>query len=601
MGDSLGGKVGTRVAGILQRTRLDTLDRSAPMISRLVMAAQEDFFRLTGAEVAQTIGPMFAQIAEHPDAPVWLRDSGLFVARGKGQWATLLAGTATGALFGAGLLSVFTNWLQPATGALIRDSPNAPLSVPDAAAAAIRGLGWGPDLWLDAGQLGVNQDRFRTIQALQSQVLTAEYIAQLLNRELIDGNTASAMFKRAGWDADHADHFFRLRHSLVSIQDAAAMRNRNIITVDQGRAIARHNGYTDENYDQYDLLGGEPPDITALILAWRRGVITEADVDRGLIEGPLRQEWIPAVKQLQWVPLDPQELANAVNQGHMALDVATHTATFSGVKPEDFQVILDNAGIPPGPQEALDWVSRGIITEDQFTSIFLESRIKNKYVPLYLQARETILTMAEIRSLFAKGAMTQEQALHRLGMRGYSAEDAAIILAGASADKTQKTRDLTEAQTIRLYTDRLIDGQAATAMLTALGLDDGEAAFLLLIADTERSLKFLNAAVSRVHSLLIARRIDPGEASSALDRLQVAPAARDDMLRLWAIELDVSTKDLTTAEIIAATKLHVFMTGPAFRKLQGQGYSSEDALTKLKIAKLLLPDATEVDLEWPTP
>ena len=601
VGDTFGGKLGTRMADIVNRAALDRLDRSAPMFARIAMAVQEDFFKLTGREVSQTIGPLFAAIGEHPDSPKWMKDTGLFVARGKGQWATLLAGTATGTLLGGGLLSYLTDLLQPSIGALMRDSPNMPLSVADAAAAQIRGLSWGPDLWTDAGQSGIDQDRFRTIMQIQSQVLSAEYIVQLLNRGEITPSQASAMFRRAGWDADHADHFFRLRRSLISIQDAAAMQNRDILTVDQGREIARHNGYTDEDFDRFNLLGGEPPDVTSLILAWRRRIIQESDVDRALIQGPLRREWIPVIKQLQYVPLDPQELANAVNQGHMDLASATDVATQSGVRPEDFKVIIDNAGIPPGPQEALDWVSRGIITEQQFTEAFLESRIKNKYVPYYLQARRTLLTMAEVRSLFAKGAMTEDEATQRLALRGYSPDDAHIILAGAKADKTQAAKDLSQAQVMALYRDRIIDRDTIRAMLTALGYDDQEATQLIEIADTERSLKFFNAAVSKVHSQLIGHHISESEASGALDQIGVPSDARDDMIRLWHIELGVSTKDLTTAEVLAAVKAGLFLTGPAFRKLQGQGYSNEDALIKLKLAKQLAPDATEQDLQWPNP
>ena len=601
MRDGLGGKIGSRVADIVNRAALDRLDRSAGVFSRIAMSVQEDFFRLTGSELRDTMGPFYAKIAEREGAPPWLADTTKFLARGQGQWATLLAGTATGSLLGSGLLAVFTNWLQPITGELIRETPNAPLSVPDAAQATIRGLGWGPDLWEDAGQSGVNRDRFRVIEQLASTVLSWDQILQLLNRGWIDGEQARQLLKRAGWDKQHADMLIPLRVTLVSMQEAAAMWNRDIITDDEGKAIAAQNGYLHDVWDKFAALGGEPPDTTSLILAWRRGVVDEAQVDRALIQGPLRKEWIPVIKQLQFAPLDPQELANAVNQGHMELAAATAVAAQSGIRPDDFKVIIDNAGIPPGPQEALDWISRGIITEADFRTIFLESRIKNKYIDLYLKARTTILTMAEIRSLFSKGVMTQPQALERLESRGYTPEDAGIILAGAQVDKTQGTKDLSVAQVVRLYTDRLIDQPTALLLLTSHGYDETESGQILLIADTDRALKFLNATVNRIHTLLIQRRISLSEATTALDRAQVPPDARDDMLTLWQIELDVSTKDLTTAEVISATKLGVFLTGPAFTKLQGQGYSSEDALTKLKIAKLLAPAATEDALTWPSP
>ena len=600
-GDSLGGKLGTRIAAINAKTRLDTLDRAAPLVSRLVMAAQEDFFRQTGAELASTMGPFYAKIAEREGAPPWLADTTKFLAKGKGQWATLLAGTATGSLLGSGLLAVFTNWLQPVTGELIRESPNAPLSVADAAQANIRGLSWGPDLWEDAGQQGVNQDRFRVIEALASTVLTATEILELLNREQLDTGEALKLFKRAGWDLDQAERYLPLRHTLVSIQEAAAMINRDIITIDQAKTIARHNGYTEADMDKFNLLAGEPPAISDLILAWRRGIITESDVDRGIIEGPLRPEWIPVAKALQWIPLDPQELANAVNQGHMDLAKATLVATYSGLKPDDFKVVIDNAGIPPGPQEALDWISRGIINEDDFRTIFLESRIKNKYIDLYLKARPNRLTMAEVRLLFARGAMTEAQAVTRLALHGYSAEDAQIILRGAKAQKSAHTRDLTQAQTVKLYNERVIARADAEAMLGVIGYDAGEISLLLDMADLDRAVRFTNAAIGHIHSRFIARHIEESQASSAMDQLQVLPEQRDDLIKLWTIERQVSTKELTTAEILTANKKGIFLSGPTFNKLVAIGYAPEDALVKLKIVGILTPLQTQEDLQFPAP
>jgi len=52
------------------------------------------------------------------------------------------------------------------------------------------------------------------------------------------------------------------------------------------------------------------------------------------------------------------EAADAVNQGHLSVDAARKVAQENGVRAADFDVIVANAGIPPGPQEALDWVNR---------------------------------------------------------------------------------------------------------------------------------------------------------------------------------------------------------------------------------------------------
>jgi hypothetical protein len=599
--NSLGGKLGMRWAAIQERHKLLLADKMTPIIVKHGMSLQHEFYRLTGSELRATIGPMYRRLAETPGIPDAARDTFTFLANGRGQWATMLGGIVTGAALGGGLSDIFANWLRPTSSFLMREDPNQILVPADAAAASIRGVQGAMDMRSEAASNGIAEDRFQVLQELASQVLNAEYITELLNRELIDATRAAKYFQRAGWDPDHSDWLFKLRHSLVSIQDAAAMRNRSIITPDELRTIARHNGFTDQIADQFDLLAGAPPDLETLFLAWRRGVITEADVDRGIVEGPLRNEWIPAVKELQWIPLPPQEAANAVNQGHLDLSVATKKAEESGIRPADFAIMIENAGIPPGPMEALTWISRGLITEDQFRTIFLESRIKNKYIDLYLAARPEQLTFAEIRSLSAKGVIPKEAAIIRLMERGYTADDSAFILAGASAEKTAKVRDLTVAQVITLYQDRLISLDAALSMLEAMGYEPQEAQWYVDIANLQRAVRSTTTATSHIHSLYVAYRIDAGQASAALDRLQIPPDARDDLMALWLIEHDASTRDLSAAEIIHAAKLKIMLSGPAYTRLQGIGYDASDALVKLKLGGILLPTDTVEALAWPNP
>lgn len=585
--DSLGGKVGTRVADILSRVLVEHAERSRPERVRLGMALQEEFFRLTGSEVNRTVGGFFRVVSDHPEAPDWFKRTGAFIADGKGQWATLAAGAATGALFGTGLLDVFTNWLRPAIGELMREKPNTPLTPADAAAANVRGLTWGPDLWTDAGQAGVNEDRFRVLEQLQSQTPQLLEILTLLNRGHIDANEAIALFRRAGWTAAHYTHLLQLRKSLISLPDAAAMWNRDIVSTEEGRIIASHNGYSPEDFDRFAELGGEPPDTTSLILAWQRGIITESDVDRALIQGPLRKEWIPVIKNMRYGPLGPQEAADAVNQGHMTFEAAQAVAAQSGVRPEDFQVIVDNAGIPPGPQEALDWVRRGLITADDFRTAFLESRIKNKYIDLYLSSLPILLTRTEITSLYSKGAMTREQAATRLLQLGYSTENADIILTGASHEKTTAERDLTKSELLELYTDQAISADDLTAALASMGYTADEAAEYVQLADLRRLRKFWNAAISRTKAGYVTRRLDLNEASAALDSLNVPPNARDDYLALWDIERSVVTKELSTAQVVAAAKAGIFDVNSATNRLMGQGYAQEDAVVLLKLGKAI--------------
>lgn len=577
MGDTLGGKIGTRIAEINSRAKLATVDRMTPLIVRTGMAMQEEFFRLTGSEVARTVGPLWRDLAGREGAPDWLRATAGFIADGRGQWATMLAGQTSSILAGGGILTVITNELQPFVGATIAANPHMPLSPADAAAVEVRGLSWGPELWTDAAQAGINRDRYTALLQVQAQVLAAGDVLELYRRGELTRARALAFLRRAGWDHDHAEAFLALSRVHISLPDAGAMWNRDIVSTEEGHALAVLNGYTPADFDRFAALGGEPPDLTATILAWQRGIIDESDVDRAIIQGPIRKEWIPVVKALRWNPLPASEAADAVNQGHMSIEDARHVGTLNGLKPDDFDVIVANAGIPPGPQEALDWVNRGILTEAQFREAFLESRIKNKYIDLYLQSRHTILTMAEIRSLYAKGAMDAASASARLQQRGYTAEDAGFILAGAHADRAESTKDLTKSEILSVYESRAVDRATAAGMLADIGFDPDETAWLLLIADSRRERKYTDAVVSRVHAGYVAYRLDTTAASSTLDEFGIPPEQRDELIGLWDLERQVVTRGLTVAQVQAALKRGLIDVGGAVERFVQQGYSPEDA------------------------
>lgn len=587
MADTLGGKIGTRVAEINTRAKMAAAAQLSPLFVRTGMALQEEFFRLTGFEVQRTLGPVWRKIATAEGSEGWVADTAHFIADGKGQFATFLAARAGGEALGGGVLSLITNELNAVVLPLIAKDPNGIISAEQAATAYARGLANPPYLANIAHMNAIDDPQFRILRELSLTRPGLAEIADATNRGIIGENYTKQLLTRAGYSPDDFDLLTDLFRRVPAAADAVNWWNRGIVDQETALAIARRDGV--EKADALRALeaGGEPPDLTTLLLAWRRGIITEAQVDRAIKQGPIRFEWIPAVKALQWEPLPPAEAADAVNQGHIDYAKAESEARLSGVRPEHFRIMVDDAGLPPGPQEALDWLNRGILTESEFTQAFLESRIKNKYVGLYLKARYETMPPETVRLMYARGAMTREQALHRLQVRGYTAEDAAIIIDGASAEKTQTERDLTKAELISLYTDRAISADDATAGLVAQGYEPAEAAQLLLLADLRRWSRFFTAALNRTHSAYVARKIDEGEASAAMDALGVTVEARDEYLILWDIERQVATKELTTAEVIAAAKLGLFGVDEALNRLQGQGYSQDDAVIKLQIAKII--------------
>lgn len=583
MGD-LGARVGERLAEIVVRATGLSREKSTDHLVRTAMKAQEDFFRLTGSEVARTIGPMWGQVAQHPDAPDWARATAGFVSAGKGQWATLLAGTATGAVLGGGLMDFINNELLPVTGALIATNPHGIFGIADAARMVAHDIIPFDLAAGDARHQGLNEERFRDLVRATQAIVGVPDIFALWNRGVIGDEIAFRLLRRAGHDHDAIEYIRHLRQMDLSPETVAQMWTRSIVDSDQGAAIAARSGLSREDFMRLTELYGQPPAPEILYLAFRRGIIDEARLRRGIVQGPIRNEWFDVIEAVQFHSMTPDQAASAVTQGHMTVGRGQAIAKEYGLDPDDFTTLIETAGLPPGIEFAGEAYNRGLITDDEFGAMFLESRIKNRYLPLLRAMRTRLIPQETARSMLAKGVITPERCAEILHGHGFAPDDIAALIEASSVEKTATARQLTVAQTQALYEEREIDRDQALEMLTALGYDDTEAGFLLDLADIARLRTFRNAIINRVRSGYVAGLIDELEAQTTLDTLGVAPQRITDLLILWGLERSTVTKNLTPAQVVAAAKKQIIDGPAALSRLVGQGYDDADARILLALS-----------------
>lgn len=583
----LGGRLGGRLAALVLQAALSAKAQSGPHTAAVAQSVFTEVTNHVSDELRGVLGPIFQAYADDEATPEAYRPLFTALAQERGQaWAWLAGSFAQSAVL-PGLLDVVTNELAPLIRKGIASNPHAALSPAVAAAARARGIDSEVDTHGDMAGQGLDRHRRDVLIRLAQADVDPGTILELLRRNEYNVLTAVSRLMAQGYRREDAEAMVALRETLLSPADAAAAWARNSLTEAQSNAIGARSGVSERDMQVFRDLAGQPPSPEELLFAWRRGIITESDVDRGIIQGPIRNEWISTIKALQWIPLPITEAANAVNQGHLTLAQGQAVARENGFKDEVFQVIVDNAGIPPGPQEALDWVNRGLITSEAFRSIFLESRIKNKYIDLYLASRFEVMPPETIRLMVSRGALSKEDGLHRLMQRGYTPEDAAIIIDGASAEKTGKGRDLTVSQVLELRADGLITDQNALDMLSAAGYDEDEALWITQLADLRRVSGFVRAAINRTKASYVAGRIDEIRAGSVLDSLGLPPDFKDNAFTLWDLERTTVTKGLTQAQIVSAVKKGIMQPDEAMARLTGQGYATEDAQIILAIGGAL--------------
>lgn len=579
----LGGRLAAKIAETVVRASLSAKAQSGGHTAGVAQTVLRDFTNHVSDEIRSTMGPLWQRFAQDEHTPEELRPTFQALATETGQAWGFIGGLATSTVLGGGLMDIIINELNPLTHKVISLNPHGVLTISDAAAASVKNLNHNVDLDFDMAAQGLDANRIQVVKNLAESSIAPGEVNELMRRAIITTQEGAALLERVGFRPVDIARMLELRHIPLSPADAAAAWARSSLTEEQTDAYGIKGGVSKEDMKILRDLAGQPPSPEELLFAWRRGVIKEADVDRGLIQGPIRNEWLPVIKALQWQPLPVVEAANAVNQGHLTYDRAKQIAKENGFTEEAFKVIVDNAGRPPGPQEALDWINRGYITEDDFREIFLESTIKNKYIDFYLKSRYEEMPPETIRLMVGRGALTKEQGLERLQKRGYRPEDAAIIIDGASVEKTAKGRDLTVAQVLELRADGLITDEDALTMLQAAGYEEDEALWITQLADLRRVSTFVRAAINRTKASYIAGRIDETTAGGVLDQLGLPGDYKDTAFQLWDLERSTVTKGLTTAQIVSAIKKGFMSQEEGLRRLEGQGYAIEDAQILLLI------------------
>lgn len=195
----------------------------------------------------------------------------------------------------------------------------------------------------------------------------------------------------------------------------------------EARVWASENGFGDAQFDALVAVADTGPGVAYAFELWRRGKIGDTQFRRALKREALEQEWIDALVSLKRVLLSPSELANAVVQGHRTLDAATADAELQGLSAADFAVMVENTGLPPGPETGLAWLRRGILDEAEFGDVILEGHTKPKYIPKYLAALHPVLGAQTYAGLHLRGWISEAEMVAGGALTGYTQEQLDLL------------------------------------------------------------------------------------------------------------------------------------------------------------------------------
>lgn len=573
----LGTKLGPRIAMLVSQAMIYTHTSLVHVRHKLAMMIFHAISDEISDEVDITLGPLLNKLhdavdEQHPSYPYVH-----FLATATGQLKAL-AGTGlqvTGIL--GSIAAIMNNELADVVYNVIRANPGL---LPDPgiiSQAFAAGLVSEQEAKGAIGAQGIQYGWADYMLLLSKSYPSVTDGLELMRRGLITQDQFALWTGLQGVPEDIVALYLQLITGPVSAADAALGVLRGNISQQQGTQIAAENGFDPASFQLLLDNTGEPPGLQQLLEGYRRGFITKAELERGILQSRYRNEWIPFLERLRYSPMSIADAVNSSNQGHLDVDTARSYADQNGLEPGQFDILLATAGEPLSRTEMEQLYNRGLVTRDQVDQALRESRVKNKYIPLAFALHEKVLPVFTLQTALRYGTIDQARAIATMMEDGYKKEDATALASAASAERLKPYHDKILAQVQNLVIDSIISPDAAAETIKGLGYTDEQAGYITQAAELHREAATYKAAVGVIRQKYVSHHIDRITASGYLDQLGIMTDQRDQLLALWDIEAAAFTRDLTPAQVVKAAKNGLIEEPDALARLEAMGYNQVDA------------------------
>ena len=417
------------------------------------------------------------------------------------------------------------------------------------------------------------------LRGLLEPLLEPTQLGQSLILGIVAGAAVSPMFGAALAPAVQivANAVWPLNQVMpLSGAELAAAVLKGVISLDEGVGTARLVGYDAHNFQLLTEIAGQAIGIEEALLLWRRGQISEAELDRIIHYSNVRTDFAPDIKLLKFLPPGAGEVVAGRLKQHLSQTEYLAKLSNAGIDPTEADWLLATAGRPYGTMEGLELLNRGLITEDRFRQVVAQSDINTDFTDDLLNLRVHYPPARTIVPLIRANAITDAQATTLLEYQGIPADLAAAYIKEGHTTRTTALRELSVAQTLRAYEDQLIDGPTAIGRIVGRGYPQADAELMLEISDTAREERFRDAAVNHVRVRFLAHKLTAGEVQSALTALKIPGAAATAWLELWTLERQSVPVVLTLAQAQGAYHREIITLTEFIAHAHALGYSGMD-------------------------
>lgn len=521
----------------------------------------------------------------------------------------------------AGILPLFgamgTSFYNDAIRTLYSIYRPAELSAAEAAAAVVGGQITPEKGFAYAARSGVPDADFRVMLDTAGTTLAPGQLLDLLNRREIEVPDVERFLRESNLKDKFIPLLLKLRFNLLGASDYIRFAVRDVFEPDKRSKFTLDQDYPEILSDKLSRIGysetdardswaahWELPSPTQVYEMLHRGKLPPGiSVEDYLKSADYAPVWRQSLVDISYNPITrtdakrmyklrgdfDQLVQNFRNNGYNdqdAKDLAEFTREDASLETRQERELL----VGPVKTAALAMYKARRISEDQLRTVLANLKYPKETVDRFVADVEFVREAdhrediaAALKSAYVKALRTRDDTIILLRQSGWDGEALDQLLetwdllrAVTELQPHQEaTRDLTKAEIVTAYAERVIAPESASSQLLALGYDQSETDILLTMADLKARKAELDQEVENIHLNYLRSAVDPGTASVQLDQLGVNVTRKTNLLLKWERERAKVIPDFTIAQLEGMVKSKSMPEDIAQRYLADQGYTSE--------------------------
>lgn len=377
------------------------------------------------------------------------------------------------------------------------DHPDIPLSAADLALAVVRGVMPYGDAQAEAEWTGIAAGRFATLVDNTGGPPGLQELLYLLRRGAIDDGTFEKGIRQSNYRNEWIGTIKQLAYVPPAASEVMAAAVASQLDLGQARALWAENGLTADSFDWVYNTTGPPPPTQELIELWRRGDVTEAEVNEALLEGPLKIKWIPTVMKFKRRVPPMEQVIALTRRGVFTAEQATGHLADLGFDPD---------------------VVAGLVT----------------YATSGKVDAHKDLAISTVTSGYRDGLISRADAGVAISGHGYDPADTELVLAVADSQIAHEVAGAAVTRVRSLYVARHLDRAKASADLDVLGVPAEHRDRMLGVWDVMRSETAKEPTLAQWTAFLTKGLIDAARYRVAVSDLGYSPEVVDLFVALHA-------------------------------------------------------------------